>query len=902
MAAATSAFFSRDDTRGVMGATRRAAVLAKSKASPRQIGVSRADDRRRQPQLKLPKGASSKPQEDPRNDRRGNLEQISLAPSPAVARQNRLPIEVDGTVEDDERTAAREIFSLPPLEPSPTPRLRLAPSLTAAATTHRQQQSLSARAQRGAPEEREHARKALELARDLAVESYADSEWAMCDEALTSMLELEGHSSDTLYSWRSRVRLRQGRADLALADADSAIGLAPLSPRGFHRRARALCGQSKLDQAGEAYLGSLARGASGNDEGIEERFELLLGKIRREHQRLDSPTSPRYRHGVDRFRRELSYTPPPNQGKPSRCMPVELIEATPHSLRLRVRAVPDDGNDDIYKYEVQIARVDPLEPENYHADFVTVYADLDHEMATHDYEVRRRAASRGEPEAAGADGADGGRFCVLVDERIDDFEFVGRCCAYNSYGRGEWSVDAHFETLPVVPPPKVAFNAVPTSWLALERRLRDIFIEARKQPGGPRSLADGWASIKEVLLSSMTSLKVLFRFYSLSGAGDAYDANPDAMTLPKLRRLLHEAQLQDTDGTGAHGMLKLADVDLIFITANRPTPGPKRTPSSRPSSPRAARTPSKPIIAPHNDDDDSGDDSDDYDETPRPPRRFNRFGPKQTETEEPAVSSTSPRVAPAAARNRPAPTPAPAPVALPPAPAAIIRGPAADGGSGTAVESVNLLVQHEFIDFLARVAWALHKHKVPPDKAPAAALAQLLDESLAPLVERILERDSKREAALASRAARAALLLHHHDELVATYKVYARTDKYAAGGRTDAMSYAELMMLVKDTSLLDERLSVAQLTIAYLQVNLEDEIYVQADKGDVAGQLTYEEFAEFITRVGYEKTVVALSSLPQDDEDAPPPDKVPFGKALYMWLTLEFMPRARQARKQHMLG
>lgn len=100
---------------------------------------------------------------------------------------------------------------------------------------------------------RSRAREQLALAREQAEECFALRDWDMCEEALSSMLQLTPRA-DAIYNQRARVRLLQGRAAESADDARCAIRLCPSSPRGHQRLGRALCEQSRLLEAGDHFI------------------------------------------------------------------------------------------------------------------------------------------------------------------------------------------------------------------------------------------------------------------------------------------------------------------------------------------------------------------------------------------------------------------------------------------------------------------------------------------------------------------------------------------------------------------------------------------------------------------------------------------------------------------------
>ena len=120
------------------------------------------------------------------------------------------------------------------------------------------------------------------------------------------------------------------------------------------------------------------------------------------------------------------------------------------------------------------------------------------------------------------------------------------------------------------------------------------------------------------------------------------------------------------------------------------------------------------------------------------------------------------------------------------------------------------------------------------------------------------------------------------EEPQATYALYARVDKLIAHGKPSTMSLDEYLALVKETQLIDTQFSMRTAVEAFVLVNMEDELFINADEADLHTELVYDEFLELIVRIAREK-LQPLDAL-----------TVPFASALDGWLTHHFMPRCRQ--------
>ena len=173
-------------------------------------------------------------------------------------------------------------------------------------------------------------------------------------------------ADDEFYNQRARVRLLMGER-LKEEDARHATHLSPYSPRGSHRLATPVL--STVVEAGEEFVEARRLG----DEHywrVEDSMTELMGGIHRDREYTDKreQRGDDWRVGVDAGRlrfRLLSTTPPPNQTPPARCPPPGLHAATDSTVTLMLHECTHDGNDDIYRYELQLVMVDPLDPDAY---------------------------------------------------------------------------------------------------------------------------------------------------------------------------------------------------------------------------------------------------------------------------------------------------------------------------------------------------------------------------------------------------------------------------------------------------------------------------------------------------------------------------------------------------------
>ena len=367
----------------------------------------------------------------------------------------------------------------------------------------------------------------------------------------------------------------------------------------------------------------------------------------------------------------------------------------------------------------------------------------------------------------------------------------------------------------------------------------------------------------------MNSLKVLFRLYCHLGS-EGSESNRDAMSLQQFRRFLGDAEL-----TGNQGPILPSTISIIFLRVNR-------EPSAE---------------------DDPSDEEEDEPEPKPTDRRIRRFPAKDNTSSPDASYATSP---PPPTTLAPAPDPSPplaerlvsdstlaatgggrGPQPLPRRPR-VPDGPA--GGAAQKSADDCKLQQHQFVHALIRVAWARYKETSLYEISHALSdcFALLMSEVVRGMAERFVAAQESITALCRTRMVRAAFI-RHRKELQATYALYARADKLVADGRPSTMSLEEYLALVRETQLIDAQFPLRTVVEAFVLVNLEDELFINANEADLHTELVYDEFCELVVRIAREK-LQPLDAL-----------TVPFATALDGWLTHDFMPRCRQARQRRLV-
>ena len=356
------------------------------------------------------------------------------------------------------------------------------------------------------------------VAKRQADAALAHRDWEAAEKHLTTAIDVH-QNNPVLYSSRSFACLRQRKDVRALEDAKTATELDTLSANGYYRQGRVLTCQERYSEAGAMLLQASEREPNGIV--IEEHFHDLLGTIRRARPFFPGRPKPPPRI--------LASTPPATARPPMSCRKPSGEVIDHDTLQVTWEVVPDDGDDDVYKYEVQMALVDPVRPRD-DPQFECVYEGI-------------------------------AEWSVTVDGLLPDNEYIFRVAAHNSKGRGSWSEELRLETRREGDPNLVQQS--PPAWLALKANMDDLFTEASRLAGDGWMLEAEWAACVDAMRQRMTPIKLAFRFYSLLGSTDD---NPDDMSMSQFRLFVKDCRIQ------AKGIPPAA-IDNAFMRANREVAG-----------------------------------------------------------------------------------------------------------------------------------------------------------------------------------------------------------------------------------------------------------------------------------------------------------------------------------------
>ena len=604
--------------------------------------------------------------------------------------------------------------------------------------------------------------------------------------------------------------------------------------------------------------------------------QAVIDRIARDRLYVKKPkgTIPRAGPDAGRLRlRLISTTPPPELNIPEQCKPVEFVEATYHSITVLLKEVPFDGNDEPHRYEMEVAWVDPIEPEKYASSFRLVYQGIDPDPVYHaNQALRRRLLARMgkahlEADDASAtsatDGTWNGYKCCVSQDRhnlVPDMEYVFRLRAVNTIGPGPWSEERRYDTLPKPEPVPVPYLSVPKKWLSIS--VRDLCRAAAGRPGGPAK-DRAWSALAPMLLAHMDALKIVFRVHALLGCDQSVltgDAPPSTINVHQFRRFLLDANYADVSQDHA---------STLFMRSCQP------------------------------DEDDSS--SSDEEDEPVHVQRFRRYPPvnaaKATELSE--VANVPASASAGSDDGRSSPT---IPTSGPSSPTAYV--PPTLRRQATQKQLVKdskkildpkklLMQQHDFVHALVRMAWHLYKDSVPNAQALAGCFQMLVVQVIEPMASRITNAITETSTLRKSRAVRAAFS-RHYKELLSTFLLYARTDKLADGGHAATLCLSELFALLGDTGLMEKpndkrpAFSARAVAEAFVFVNIEDELYVPDNLDDLSTELVFDEFTMLLLRL-FQQTSTAGALT------------VSFGVALEAWLAHEVVPRARIARQKRLL-
>ena len=379
--------------------------------------------------------------------------------------------------------------------------------------------------------QKDEARRIVQRERSRADAAVRRGAWHEAEEHLTSALGVVDENA-SLLTYRSRARLKQQKVSHALADAQLAVALQPATASSYNCMGRAMLAsgeQERMVAAGSAYCRSLA--LTPRDPNTSLMFDgslslirrgrpYFLGRAREQEVALDSPGKlPRGR-------------PPAACARPT-------VTAESHTALYVTWTDPaDNGGAEIYRYEVQLAAVDPLHPEAA-CMFETVYT--------------------GHPGGESCQGDAGSAVCsTVVGDLSPDTEYAVRVAASNDWGRAEWCEPTRACTTRAPPKIRQLDTRVPEAWLELRANMSDLATSLEKRFGTCAS--SDWHALVRVWGDNLAPLRLAFRMYTLLGNTEAM---PRDISLTQFRKLVDDCHVLKRTSTAK------VEVDLIFTRVNR---------------------------------------------------------------------------------------------------------------------------------------------------------------------------------------------------------------------------------------------------------------------------------------------------------------------------------------------
>ena len=134
------------------------------------------------------------------------------------------------------------------------------------------------------------------------------------------------------------------------------------------------------------------------------------------------------------------------------------------------------------------------------------------------------------------------------------------------------------------------------------------------------------------------------------------------------------------------------------------------------------------------------------------------------------------------------------------------------------------------------------------------------------------------------------VLLRHHDaELHRIFKLYAAADQTGAVAQAalDSMNLPELLFMLREGGLIDDKLTVSQVGHIFTQVNVASE----AENSEDDAECVYEEYLQVLCRCCDAR--IPASSRVEGEE---------FCSTLQRWLHLIFMPTYTRLLKEKARG
>ena len=366
----------------------------------------------------------------------------------------------------------------------------------------------------------EAAKEELSSARLRAKEASKLGDWAQAEAEISEVLDKVRISDPGLYLHRAKALRMQRRDEDALEDAERALIIEPNSPRANYSKARALSVGRQWSEAGGAFLKSLER--SPRDDNVDRRYNKLLFVMRSQARPFWAGKGKTKTEKVLEGGRLTAFAP-------AVCEKCVVKDETSYSLAVSWAPPQDDGGDEIYQYELQIAFVDPLSPDDH--NYSTVYEGL-------------------EP------------LHFVVDDLDANSEWLLRVRAVNQVGAGTWSEPTVAATLMQKAGERTLDTNVPESWLELKANMDDLFVTLRKKWGANPEA--NWKGIVDAWRNHIPTIRLAFRLFVLLGSKET---DPQEMTLTQFRVFVDNCAVFRSGLRGAGS--KTVETDLIFTRVNR---------------------------------------------------------------------------------------------------------------------------------------------------------------------------------------------------------------------------------------------------------------------------------------------------------------------------------------------
>ena len=369
-------------------------------------------------------------------------------------------------------------------------------------------------------------------------------------------------------------------------------------------------------------------------------------------------------------------------------------------------------------------------------------------------------------------------------------EVSGLCArvrAYNGHGRGEWSEpSAPLALRPREVAVRREIEELPAAWLHVDLAGLADFRDANEEC----FVAAAKEGLLRALHSHRTAIKVAFRYYALAGISSV-DDDPNTMTLLQFGNFVRGAGLID-----AH-YIRGSDVDRIFLRAVRVLPaGPDGSGGGGGSSSGGTST----------------------------------GGGGGSGTADGVLASALAATGIKLAKDW-------------------RKAKSAVHVTALLSRGANLMSQVQFVGALVRLSAA--RFVEDDSLSLGEKLARLVTEYVGPHVLNELQLlDDAFGATMRSRTMGAALA-KHAKPLRQLFELYAALDKSTATARRTlaTMNVFECHSLIEDAGVYDNDFTVTKLLSAFVTVNLEDDLYYQAEVADSSSELVYDEFEEVLVRV-----------------------------------------------------